>query len=93
MKSLANFTLKTPTPKGSRVCCDINNGQVGNDDYKLLLKDLIVKKSISGKFSVFCCFWIEMLDRKAEIEKQHVKEQVLAFQRKFHLSTGFIAST
>jgi len=59
MKSLANFTLKTPTPKGSRVCCDINNGQVGNDDYKLLLKDLIVKKNISREFSLFCYFGLK----------------------------------
>jgi uncharacterized caspase-like protein len=30
-----------------------------------------------GKFSLFCCFWIEMLHRKVETEKQDYKEKAL----------------
>jgi len=56
---------------------DINNGRVGDDNQNLLVKVLTVKKNISAECSLFCCFWIEMLHRRVEIEKQHFKKEGL----------------
>jgi len=43
---------------------------VENNDFKILLYGIVVKKNVLWGMAPFCCFAVEMLHRPVRIEKQ-----------------------